>query len=123
MKFVATQASVILTSVIKDSSMRPIAAFFAQFLPSPEFTYNPSQAPTKEFKRLARAKKWKKDTWDAYKVELNRAMIEQFNEVYGTSDDDITAWQALYARLGLENVPETLKECRKVSLTGVMVNN
>ena len=41
-------------------------------------------------------------------------MVHQFNQIYGTDEHDIGAWQALCARLGVEDVPETLAGCRQV---------
>ena len=97
----------------QETTLRPIAAFFAQW---PQFAYDETTAPTREFGRLARAQQWSDEARDQYREDFQTAMVHQFNQVYGTDENDIGAWQALCARLGVEEVPETLAECRKACL-------
>jgi len=42
------------------------------------------------------------------------ALTMQFNDLYGTDENDLTNWQTLCARLGMDPVPETLNACREV---------
>jgi hypothetical protein len=42
------------------------------------------------------------------------ALTVQFNDSYGTDVDDLTNWQGLSARLGMDPVPESLDACREV---------
>lgn len=42
-------------------------------------------------------------------------MVLQFNDIYGTDEEDLRSWQGLCRVLNIEPVPEELQECRKVS--------
>ena len=94
--------------------LRPIAAFFARFSPSPTFTYDDTNAPTAEFSRLCEARQWSSKIYKRRKDAFQTAMVLQFNQIYGTNENDIHAWQAIAVKLGKKRIPDTLTECRKV---------
>ena len=61
--------------------------------------------------------------WDSDDYEMREArrkfksgMVQQFNELYGTDEEDLNSWQNLCFILNIEPVPEGLKECRKVKI-------
>jgi hypothetical protein len=66
--------------------------------------------------------------WDDEDFEMRQArrkfksaMVQQFNQVYGTDEGDMLSWQALCRILNIEPIPEDLKECRKVSVNHSIV--
>ncbi|KAG8741842.1 hypothetical protein FRC10_002352 [Ceratobasidium sp. 414] len=88
------------------------AAFFAQFT---DFNYDPSQSIVSEFKRLQSTPQWKKGinrrkTLVGYKL----ALVLQFNATYGTDQNDLASWQNLCRAIGIKEIPENLKACKKL---------
>ena len=47
------------------------------------------------------------------------AMVQQFNDLYGTDEEDLNSWQNLCHILNIEPAPEGLKECREVGICRV----
>ncbi|KAG8693480.1 hypothetical protein FRC08_009088 [Ceratobasidium sp. 394] len=87
-------------------------AFFAHF---PDFDYDPSQSVASEFGRLQSTPQWKKGinrrtTFAGYKL----ALVLQFNATYGTDQNDLASWHNLCRAIGVEEVPEKLKDCKKL---------
>ncbi|RPD61910.1 hypothetical protein L226DRAFT_571306 [Lentinus tigrinus ALCF2SS1-7] len=97
-----------------------IHAYFAQY---PEFDYQLDAPFLKEFRRLLRVKGWNNDPvrrkaeWD----DIHDAMVLQFNTMYGRSAGDLSAWQSLCAALGVDPIPDSIKQCRKI-VKGTHVN-
>jgi len=91
----------------------PLAVFFAQYT---IFEYNPDGSATDEFYRLCDLCGWDKEDQQKQvaKQGFQDALIMQFNDSYGTDVDDLTKWQALCAKLGMDPVPENLNACREV---------
>ena len=48
--------------------------------------------------------------------KFKSAMVQQFNDLYGTDEEDLNSWQNLCHILNIELVPEGLKECHKVNI-------
>ncbi|KAG8725502.1 hypothetical protein FRC12_001369 [Ceratobasidium sp. 428] len=94
-------------------------AFFAQF---EDFSYDPSQSVAGEFKRLQKTTEWKKgiNRGEAL-VNYKLALVLQFNETYGTNQNDLASWQNLCRALGVDDVPDTLSACKKI-VKGTHVN-
>ncbi|KAI0751376.1 hypothetical protein C8Q80DRAFT_1097917 [Daedaleopsis nitida] len=55
------------------------------------------------------------------RYRLQDAMVLQFNNMYGTSVNDLKAWQGLCRALEIDPVPDKLKKCQKLVM-GVHVN-
>lgn len=47
---------------------------------------------------------------------LKDALTREFNDIYGTDINDINAWKKLCGVLGINPVPEKLKQCREVRI-------
>ena len=61
--------------------------------------------------------------WDSDDYEMREArrkfksaMVQQFNVLYGTDEEDLNSWQKLCHILNIKPVPKGLKECREVSI-------
>ncbi|KAL0948410.1 hypothetical protein HGRIS_010991 [Hohenbuehelia grisea] len=93
-----------------------ITAFFARF---PEFDYNPQAPITSEFYRMCDMFAWDREDPErkVAKEELNDAMAQAFNDMYGTDENDIHSWHNLCRVLGIAPLPENLQQCRDAVLT------
>ena len=72
-----------------------------------------------EWRRLCQHLGIDPDDNDEYRVretkrQLRTAMVLQFNDMYGTSVDDLQAWRRLFEAIGIEPVPGRMKEYREV---------
>ena len=58
---------------------------------------------------------WDSDDYEmrAARREFKSAMVQQFNSLYGTDEDDLNSWQNLCHVLNIEPAPDRLKECRE----------
>ncbi|KAF9043195.1 hypothetical protein BJ165DRAFT_229899 [Panaeolus papilionaceus] len=100
----------------------PLARFFAQY-EDQGFYYCSSSSASDEFGRLCKhlrfpSKPAKRKNLEAYKEvrqAYDDALTMQFNEVYGTDMEDYSAWYDLCSRIGIYPIPDTVRECRKVS--------
>lgn len=68
-----------------------------------------------EFNRMCQSFKWKKGEKKKPYQDLEKAMVKQFNSLYGTNVDDIGSWRKLCQVLEIFPIPEELEACRKVS--------
>jgi hypothetical protein len=93
-------------------SISPLADFFAQY---PEFDYNPSAPVTSEFYRMCRFFKWSKEQREPEREFFRDAMTQQFNTIYGTDVDSLSAWKNLCQVLRIDPIPDELNACRNVS--------
>jgi hypothetical protein len=92
----------------------PLEGFFSQY---PEFQSQPSNSPVVEFNWLCKENDWKKNDPEkkAARYQFNVAIKEEFDDLYGSDENDIDNWHKLCRVLGIDPVPDTLRECRAVS--------
>jgi ribosomal 50S subunit-associated protein YjgA (DUF615 family) len=88
-----------------------IIEFFSKW---PEFDYHREAEVIKEFKRLCRKKQWSPDERQDVKLDFRNAMVQRFNEIYGTDEKDLEAWKKLCRDVHVNPIPNTLDECEKV---------
>lgn len=90
-----------------------LAAFFEEYSDQ-GFIYDPMEIPPLELRRLQYHLKIKRDTleskelWDAFGM----AMVSEFGIRFGTSLNDLQAWQRLCQRIGISPAPTNLKAAR-----------
>ncbi|KAI0071288.1 hypothetical protein K474DRAFT_640090 [Panus rudis PR-1116 ss-1] len=103
-------------------TLDPLSSFFARY---PRFHYRPRSPARKEFQRMCDVLGW---TGDAFKDErdqaydlFQKAMVQQFNEIYGMDERNITSWQYLCEILRIDPIPSTPGKCRH-AIRGVHVN-
>ncbi len=84
----------------------------------PNFDYDPTAPIWMEFNRMCDEFGWNSDDYEMRKARRNfkSAMVQQFNDLYGTDEEDLTAWQKLCHILNIDPVPEGLKKCREVRI-------
>lgn len=90
-------------------------SYWSQF---PEFDHNPNAPIKVEFNRLAEMKDWdgKKDQKKAkYRKEWIKCFRSEFGKHYGSDDSSLEGWQSLCGEVGLDDIPETITKCKKVS--------
>ncbi|KAF8260803.1 hypothetical protein EI94DRAFT_1747549 [Lactarius quietus] len=92
----------------------PLEAFFSQY---PKFQYQPLNSPVVEFDRLCELHKWKKNDRKrrGTREEFQNALTEEFNDLYGSDENDIKNWYKLCHVLRITPLPDTLPKCRAVS--------
>ena len=92
----------------------PLESFFSQY---PEFQPQPSNSPIAEFNRLCREYGWRRNDpeKEAARYHFNIAIKEEFDDLYGSNENDIKNWHKLCRVLQIDPVPRTLQGCRSVS--------
>ena len=93
----------------------PLDSFFSSY---PDFPYVPSNPPQQEYSRLRKFYKWKRDdpdsdiAWQSYRS----ALVTEFNRWYRKGNNDLGDLQSLCRAVGTLPTPQTVKECRHVSV-------
>ncbi|KAF9043181.1 hypothetical protein BJ165DRAFT_1595235 [Panaeolus papilionaceus] len=101
----------------------PIEKFFCRYEKdgNAPFTYSPSESAPINFRRLCVARGCSSDsddiaTWRRYrrlKKKYNRALVDQFNELYG-KEDNIAGWQEICRITGTADPPNEIEECKAI---------
>ncbi|KAJ7030195.1 hypothetical protein C8F04DRAFT_1114195 [Mycena alexandri] len=86
----------------------------------PNFVHNPTAPVQKEFKLLAAQCGWKVGGAQ-YKREWARCGREEFIRYFGSEEKGLDGWQGLCATVGIEEIPNSITQCKKVLRT-VWVN-
>jgi hypothetical protein len=91
----------------------PLAAFFAQFA---SFSFDENQSSNKNFDRLVKVMRITKKDPERRVVRegFKDALVQEFNERFGTDGNDLSNWQNLCNVLRIEPVPDTIQGCRQV---------
>ncbi|PPQ83719.1 hypothetical protein CVT25_006123 [Psilocybe cyanescens] len=102
-----------MSTMQRATSDGPLVQFFAEY---PQFEYDRSKAPTKEFQRMCRLVRLvpRSDERKAAQEAFNNAIALEFNDAFGTDENSLESWQALCERLQIDPIPDTLNECRRV---------
>jgi hypothetical protein len=92
----------------------PLEGFFSQY---PNFQWQPSNSPVIEFDSLCKSEEWEKDDPEkkAARKAFHFAMKREFDDLYGSDENDIDNWHKLCYVLKIDPLPDTLRECRAVS--------
>lgn len=92
----------------------PLENFFSQY---PEFLSQPSSSPVAEFNRLCKENDWRKDDPEKKdaRYHFNIAIKGEFDDLYGSDENNINNWNKLCRVLQIDPVPGTLPGCRAVS--------
>lgn len=92
-----------------------VSAFYAQY---PDFDYTAMNGPCAEFYRLSDVKQWSrfgKEQKEA-RSAFQTALVDLFNERYGTDVDSLENWQKVCVVLNFWSPPSTVEECQAVGL-------
>ncbi|KAJ8595549.1 hypothetical protein M405DRAFT_929464 [Rhizopogon salebrosus TDB-379] len=96
----------------KTYTQTPLDEFFARY---PGFEYNSSASASLEFYRLCNKFNWDKED-EARQCAHNNfknALVQQFNHIYGTNQDDLTSWRTLCQIVQISPIPDALQSCRE----------
>lgn len=90
----------------------PLAAFFAQFA---SFSFNADQSANKNFDRLVRVIKCSPQDPErrAVREGFKDALVQEFNERFGTDGNDLSNWQNLCRVLRIVPIPDSIEQCRQ----------
>ncbi|KIM21011.1 hypothetical protein M408DRAFT_333718 [Serendipita vermifera MAFF 305830] len=115
-----------------------MSSYWSKF---PDFNHNEAAPVKAEFKRLAwqqgwikskrkRKEEYKSDTYrkkkeekerDIYREQWAECLESELTKQYGDSSL-LEGWQKLCREVGIEDIPQSIKACRKVLKTEVWVN-
>ncbi|KAJ2936221.1 hypothetical protein H1R20_g870, partial [Candolleomyces eurysporus] len=111
-KLVLTEEAVLSEPESEPIPDGPLKRWFAQY---EGFNYHASLAPTQEFRRLCSTMDWKRGGLEALeaRADFGRAIVSQFNYTYGEDADDLSAWQRLCRRIGIDPIPDKLEEAKE----------
>lgn len=92
--------------------------FFSQY---PSFSYNRNVSSTREFYRMRKQFNWVKNDRGEYPPESQAAwhdfriaMVQTFNDTFGTNAEDRDAWMRIGMRLSIVPLPRELQDLRQV---------
>ena len=91
----------------------PIEVFFAKH---PEFNHNINGQVWDEFNALCVHYKWKDSDIkkDQARHAFKKALVAEFQKLYGTNSKSIQAWKTLCKAIRISPIPDDIKECREV---------
>ncbi|KAI0293598.1 hypothetical protein BC826DRAFT_910617 [Russula brevipes] len=94
----------------------PLEGFFSQYS---EFQSQPLNSPVAEFNRLCKEYEWERGDpeREAARDDFNFAIKREFDDLYGSDENDVDNWQKLCRVLKIDPVPDTLGGCRAVVVT------
>lgn len=104
--------------VVDDRSDNPtighLDEFFALY---PAFDYDRASPSTDEFYRMCDFFDWEREDSEREEAHdaFKKALVLQFNELYGTDVDDIESWRGLCRVLDILPLPENLGKAKKVN--------
>ncbi|QRV99759.1 phosphate import ATP-binding protein PstB [Ceratobasidium sp. AG-Ba] len=99
--------------VLKAETPSFIQKFFSQY---PEYKYNPAGETMSQFQQMSQTFKWERGDrrMETARRQLRAAVTQDFNNIYGTDENDLTAWQSLCCVLQLPEVPDDLETCQQL---------
>jgi len=87
-----------------------IASFFRRFS---HFTYANSEPVKSRFDRLVEASKWSPNRQKREYNKLRRAIVAQFDTLYGNDSTSLAAWRKLCQACDISPPPLTIARCRQ----------
>ena len=92
----------------------PLEGFFSQYS---NFQSQPTNSPVVEFDRLCKTYHWERDDpeKEAARKAFQFALKMEFDDLYGSDENDIDNWHKLCYVVRIDPAPDTLRECRTVS--------
>jgi len=95
-----------------------MSIFWTEF--EPKFIRDPGATVNENFRRLAEQRAWK-IRGVRYRKEYTRCMRDEFIELYGHDERRLEGWRSLCADVGIEEIPDSITQCKKVSLVNLSV--
>ncbi|KAG9225022.1 hypothetical protein CCMSSC00406_0001827 [Pleurotus cornucopiae] len=93
------------------SNTTQFTVFFDDY---PGFDYDPGNSAILEFYRLCDFYGWDRDDPDREEAHqaFKDALVQEFNDIYGTDENDIDSWHKICTVLDIDPLPDTLQEAR-----------
>ncbi|KAG1867066.1 hypothetical protein C8R48DRAFT_704088 [Suillus tomentosus] len=97
----------------KTHTQTPLDDFFATY---PAFDYDSSASASSEFYRMCDQFCWDREDKEREQAhcDFKDALVQQFNEIYGTDVNNLTSWRNLCQIVRISPIPDTLESCREV---------
>ncbi|KAG8754330.1 hypothetical protein FRC11_006712, partial [Ceratobasidium sp. 423] len=91
-----------------------VQAFFDSYYPT--FKYKKSKPAVTQFKELKKEYRgyWTKDDAKEAHEAFKNALTKDFNDIYGTDENDLASWQKLCTVLNLRDIPDDVESCKKL---------
>lgn len=93
--------------------MNPLQTYFNKY---PTFAYDDTKASTSEFYRMCDFFDWDEDEKDDARGLFKDALVQEFNIIYGTDENNIESWNTLCRVLNVDPIPQGLDACREVCI-------
>ncbi|KAJ7088422.1 hypothetical protein B0H15DRAFT_908523 [Mycena belliarum] len=87
----------------------------------PDFLHNSTAPLRQEFKLLAAHEGWG-PKGSRFKKEWERCAGEEFSHHFGREESNLSGWQAMCAMVRLEEIPDSITQCRKMLREETWVN-
>ena len=102
------------SSAYPPKATTPLDRFFMSYK---GFNYSPDASPSDEYQRLRDFYGWDRDDdeGEAAWLGYREALVQEFNDWYGTNADSLAAWHSLCKAIGFSPLPRSCEACRAVS--------
>ncbi|KAM0512480.1 hypothetical protein ACHAPE_008803 [Trichoderma viride] len=96
---------------MKDDNLDELSRFFAVYC---QFNYDPEEASSTAYNRLVALFGWKTDSKKERKARtrFQKALVDQFEQLYGRDDNKLEVLQTLCGKLGISPIPNTITACK-----------
>ncbi|CAE7209722.1 unnamed protein product [Rhizoctonia solani] len=96
-----------------------VQAFFDNYYPKSKRRNSKRRrykSATAQFQQLQKehGESWSREDLDQARLGFKDALTKDFNDFYGTDENDLASWQKLCTVLNLGNIPNDLDACRKL---------
>ncbi|KAI0804780.1 hypothetical protein BC629DRAFT_1283475, partial [Irpex lacteus] len=82
----------------------------------PGFHYDQGSEVMPQFDALSEQQGWEENFRKEQLLVLKTAIALRFNEILDDDEDDLPTWQRLCNTMGIDPIPETVVDCKKVHL-------
>lgn len=92
--------------------------FFSQY---PDFQYDHSKGPSKNFRTMCRVVGLTQDSLEKKQAKqaFDDALTMEFNNAFGTEENSLESWKSLCERIKIDPIPDSLEECREVFILNI----
>jgi len=100
------------TTSLHSGNEAELQSFFEEYTDD-GFYYDPSRPAWNEFRRLSHFLDWDKEKKDEKRSLFKDALVQAFNNIYGTEENDLESWHTLCRALDITPLPDGLNASRE----------
>lgn len=104
-----------IAEISLESTVGHLDAFFAKY---PGFERTRKESVSTQLNKLRKHERWwgeRRHLWDDALQEYRMALVQEFNTVFGTDENNLKNWHRLLSRFPGASLPGTIDECKSVS--------